>query len=346
MNRSKAKIQCLAVLLTLLYLVVGCRQTDLSLHETATLNSLRQVNDWPLYVMHYRGEYVQAGDHEVDVDQALAAAVSTVGTPATAEPAWACSLFAALGDPTHPLYARNFDWQHSPAVLLFTDAPDAYASVSMVDIGYLGFEGQRAQGIDELPLDEVRSLLRAPYLPFDGMNERGLAIGMAAVPAGNMLVDPNKETLDSLRVMREVLDRAADVDEALDTLDHYNIDFGGGPPLHYLIADRTGRALLVEYYQGQRFIHPNRQPWHLATNYLVSSVQTPQGHCDRYDTLERRLSESQGQLTPEQAMESLSAVAQGSTQWSITYHLNTGQIQVAMGRNYDEMHTFKLWAEN
>jgi penicillin V acylase-like amidase (Ntn superfamily) len=33
--------------------------------------------------------------------------------------------------------------------------------------------------------------LQAPYLPFDGMNEHGLAIGMAAVPESTMPHDAN-----------------------------------------------------------------------------------------------------------------------------------------------------------
>jgi len=338
----------LVVLLVVPCLAAGCRASDLSLHETATLNSLRQVADWPLYVMHYRGAYAPIGEgRAADAGEVLAAARPEAGAPA-----WACSLFAALGDPAHRLYGRNFDWQHSPAVLLFADPPatdtspgyaaNVYASVSMVDIAYLGFEGERAQGLDKLPLDERRPLLRAPYLPFDGMNERGLVIGMAAVPPGSMPVDPRKETIGSLAVMREVLDHAANVDEALAILDHYNIDFGGGPPLHYLIADRTGRALLVEYYQGERIVHPNQGPWHLATNYILASAQPPQGHCWRYDALDEGLIESEGQFTPGQAMDALSAVAQPNTQWSITYNLSTGQVQVAMGRDYDEVYTFKL----
>ena len=318
-------------LLAVLCLAAGCRQDGFSLHETDTLNSLHQVDDWPLYVMHYRGAYAQ--DAASDAGAALAT---------EAEAPWACSLFAALGDPSNVVYGRSFDWEHSPAVLLFAAPPNGYASVSMVDIAYLGFAGQRAQGLDERPLDERAPLLRAPYLPFDGMNERGLAIGMAAVGPGNVPDDPDKATIGSLAVMREVLDHAADVDEALAILDRYNIDYGGGPPLHYLVADRSGRAILVEYDQGERIVRDNEGPWHLATNFIVSSVQTPQGHCPRYDRLERRLSEAQGTLPSEQAMEVLADVAQANTQWSITYHLNSGQVQVAMGRNYEQVHTFKL----
>jgi hypothetical protein len=342
MGRYKARIYCF-LLLTILSLALGCRQTDLSLPQAATLNSLHQVDDWPLYVMHYRGAYAQASAGEGgDLDE-----VRALAAPSTARPAWACSLFAALGDPASSLFGRNFDWQHSPAVLLFADPPateasPAYASVSMVDIAYLGFLGERAQGVDRLPLAERRALLQAPTLPFDGMNERGLAIGMAAVSSGHMPVDPDKETLDSLRVMREVLDHAADVDEALAILDNYNIDFGGGPPLHYLIADRTGRALLVEFYRGERIVHRNQGPWHLATNFIVSSVATPTGHCHRYDTLDALLADSRGQLTPGGAMDALDAVAQPSTQWSIAYNLGSGQVQVAMGGDDGRVHTFKL----
>jgi hypothetical protein len=321
-----------ASLREILCLAAGCTRTGLSLHEITTLNSLRQVDDWPLYVMHYRGAYPPLdGSSGADVDESLVGAA----------PAWACSLFAALGDPSSLLYGRNFDWRPIPAVLLFADPPDGYASVSMVDITYLGYEGERAQGLDERPFEERRSLLWAPYIPIDGINERGLVIAMAAVSMGDELVDPDKDPIGSLHVMRKVLDHAADVDEALEILDRYSIHFEG-PPLHYLVADRSGRALLVEYYQGERLVHPNEQPWHLATNFVLASAETPQGHCWRYDILDERLTESQGRLTPEAAMESLVEVSNDNTQWSISYNLSTGQVQVAMGRGYDEVHTFKL----
>ncbi len=78
----------------------------------------------------------------------------------------------------------------------------------MVDIEYLGFGGSRAASLINLPLNERQALLNSPALPFDGMNEQGLAIGMAAVPPGEMLHDPDKKTIDQLAVMREILDHA------------------------------------------------------------------------------------------------------------------------------------------
>jgi hypothetical protein len=300
------------------------------------------VDDYPLYTMRYYGAYEgrvssaegfkeRVGENELSPDQAARV------------PAWACSLFAALGDADNVLYGRNFDWEYSPAVLLFTDPPDGYASVSMVDIAYLGFGGARASELTDLPLIERRALLDAPFLPFDGMNEHGLAVGMAAVPPGHMRPDPDKRTVGSLMVIREMLNHASNVDEAVAILQSYNIDFGGGPPIHYLIADLLGRSVLVEFYQGEMAILPNETPWHVATNFLRASAgESAQGLCWRYDRINQRLTEAEGRITAQDAMGLLSQVSQEGTQWSIVYGMSAGDVHVTMGRQYDDVHTLHL----
>ena len=199
------------------------RRDGLSDKEVATLSSLKKIDDYPLYTMHYHGAYDQLRASNLDVGSLT---MSDLPNPehATTAPAWSCSLFAALGDPDNMLFGRNFDWDYSPAVLLFTDPPDGFASVSMVDIAYLGFGGARAATLTDLPLNKREALLNAPLLPFDGMNEKGLAVGMAAVPSGGMLPDPARETVGSLMVIRKILDQASDVDEAVAILRSYNID--------------------------------------------------------------------------------------------------------------------------
>jgi hypothetical protein len=258
-------------------------------------------------------------------------------------PAWACSLFAALGDADNMFYGRNFDWEYSPAVLLFTDPPDGHASVTMVDIAYLGFGGTRAGILTDLPLIERRALLRAPFLPFDGMNEHGLVVGMAAVPPGQMRHNPDKETIGSLMVIRKMLDHASNVDEAVAILQSYNINMQGGPSLHYLIASPSGRSVLVEFYQGEMVVIPNEMPWHLATNFLRASAGgSAEGQCWRYDRISQRLTEAESQMTMQDAIDLLAEVSQEETQWSIVYGMSTGYLNVTMGRQYDNVHTFHL----
>ncbi len=307
-------------------------EATLSEQEVATLNSLERVTDFPLYTMHYYGSN-ESSSFYLDNRTEL--------TGTNPSPTWACSLFAALGG-ADKFYGRNFDWVASPALLLFNHPTTSYASVSMVDLAYLGF-GDKVNQLIELPLDQRQALLDAPTLPFDGMNERGLVVGMAAVPAGNVQSDPDKETIDSLLVIRKMLDQAGTVDEAVAVLQRYNIDWGSGPALHYLIADRSGRAALAEFYQGQIQVIPNDKPWHLATNFLRSAVDgSATGQCTRYDTIAQRLSTTEGQITAQDALSLLGDVSQANTQWSIVYGLSTGEVSVTMGRKHDRVFAFYL----
>lgn len=297
--------------------------------QIASLESLELIDDYPLYRMQYYASYETAGsvlhDDQIMVDGGQE-------SPA----GWACSLFAAFIDPQSKLYGRNFDWEYSPAVLLFTDPPEGYASVSMVDIAYLGFEGSRASQLLELPLAERDRLLDAPYLPFDGMNEYGLAVGMAAVPAGQQPDRPKFETIDSLMVIRLMLDHARNVDEALEIFSQYNLDWGSGPALHYLIADRTGRSILLEFWGGEIKVIENRGAWQAATNFLQSANPDDlAGRCHRYDIIASSLGNLEGGFTQDQALNLLAEVSQENTQWSIVYDLSDGEIRIVMGHRYD-----------
>ena len=306
----------------------GPRSDGLLEAQAKTLDSLAQVDDYPLYTMTYYGAY--------DVT-----ASASEGT-GTGVPAWACSLFTALAQDHDKLYGRNFDWRLSPAMLLFAAPPDGYASVSMVDIGYL-VDGDKVGRLTDLPLAGREALLDAPFWPFDGMNEMGLAIGMAAVPDQPLPLDPDKEAIGSLGIIREMLDHAGNVDEALEILQMYNLAWDGGPALHYLIADPSGEALLVEFYKGEMVVLPNEDAWHLATNHLRSEAnETGSYTCQRYDRIQERLAETAGGLGSGEAMELLSEVAQQNTQWSVVYGMDKGTVYVAMGKEYDVVHSFEL----
>ncbi len=140
-----------------------------------------------------------------------------------------------------------------------------------------------------------------------------------------------------------MLDHARGVDEAVAILESHNVDFEGGPPVHYLMADATRKSVLVEFYRGEMNIIENEQPWHLATNFLLSSVDDPQdGNCWRYDTIDARLNETQGRLDSKSAMDLLAEVSQDITQWSVVYQMAQGEVSVAMGRDYAQVYDFKM----
>jgi len=302
--------------------------SDLSSEAIITLRSLEKLDDYPLYIMDYSGGY--------DYPQTWSS------LPEGSD--FSCSLFAAMGEPGDMLYGRNFDWDFSPALLLFTDPPDGYASVSMVDLTFLGFSPATARSLNDLPLAERTALLSTPSMPFDGMNEYGLTIAMAAVPDAYLddaSYDPSRPTIGSIGIIREVLDHAKDVDEAVALFEQYNIDFSGGPPIHYLIADPGGKAVLVEFYLGEMVTLTNEAPWHLATNHL-RCIAEGNGGCERYRTISDRLSATNGQLDTNTALTLLSEVAQGMTQWSAVYDMTSGDISVVVGQSYETVYSFHL----
>lgn len=304
--------------------------------QIASLESLEMMDEYPLYSMHYFGDYATGNLGDIDFQ-------TNEEDGQQKRSGWACSLFTAFTDSDGKLYGRNFDWEYSPAVLLYTDPPDGYASVSMVDIAYLGYEGSRGRQLLDLPLSELDRLLDAPSLPFDGMNEFGLAVGMAAVPATQQPHHPELETIDSLMVIRLMLDHAQNVEEALAIFNQFNLDWGSGPPLHYLIADRTGKSILLEYWEGETMVYENQGSWQAATNFLQSAhPEDLAGNCHRYDTLTKTLGSSKENFTAEDALHLLSDVSQGNTQWSIVYGLSDGEIRVVMGQVYDHVLTARL----
>jgi hypothetical protein len=302
-------------------------------NEWRTLASLRKVDDHPLYVMRYYGDYDLQGLSQVDTSTEKGRQTSRLQRIE----AWACTCFASLNETGEPLFGRNFDWHDHPALLLFTDPPNGYSSVSMVDISYLGFGG-------EAPSLRHRSrLLSAVHMPFDGMNECGLAVGMMAVPEASSGHHPEKMTVNDLGAIRLLLDHTCDVDEAVALLNEYNIVFSE-PFLHYLIADAAGRSAVVEFVDGEMRALRNQQPWQVATNFVISESLPEGGNssCWRYNTAYKVLQGALGSLSTAEAMELLESVSQSNTIWSMVYGLGSGRIEVAMGRKYGQVHRFAL----
>ena len=65
---------------------------------------------------------------------------------------------------------------YSPAPFVRTAPEDGYRSISMVNLSYIAWGGK-------LPTSLLDSLLTlaAPYVPLDGLNEKGLAVGVLLI---------------------------------------------------------------------------------------------------------------------------------------------------------------------
>ncbi|MFI6390441.1 carcinine hydrolase/isopenicillin-N N-acyltransferase family protein [Nonomuraea sp. NPDC050540] len=276
-----------------------------------TAASLRQVDDLPLYEMTYRGSY----DPEAPLTNAELARKDS---------GWACSLFLRGGE-----FGRNFDWDPNPAMMIRSDPPGAYASLAMSDVSYILDHG----GAPDLAADR-RRLAHAVLTPFDGVNEKGLAVGLASVPTADLPEPtPERPAISSLRIIRLMLDRAATVEEALEIMRSRTVDFTGGPQVHYLIADRSGASAVAEYGGGRLHIIRDR----ILTNITMAGSDRDTRLADtRYRALDQALT------TKADALDLLRSVAQGHTRWSVVYDLAKGSARVVTAKRWRRVHTFTL----
>jgi hypothetical protein len=333
-TRTRRPLLVIVGLIVVSSLCGGCgSDADTSESESdpvrTSLETLQRIDSYPIYVMHWTGSTSE-----------IAAATMRDGAQ-SASPNWACSLFAALGDPDNAVFGRNFDWEHSPMLLLYTNPDDGYISVTSVDLAYLIEDASLWPQLDTLPIDDLLPLAGALSLPFNGMNEHGLAVAMASVPTGSYPLDPEREEVGHLEMMRRILEGARTTDEAVAMIETMSLSNQGGPPLHYLIADRE-TAVVLEFVDGRSIVHRSADAWHCATNFTLALAETWDGVCPRFDALTQRLSGSAGTLTPDTAMDLLQDVSNEMTQWSIVYDLSRCEVHIATARAYEAVHSFSL----
>jgi len=316
----------------------------LTFEQQGSLRTLRQLSPYPLFSMETwgKGEFTHF----------LAGGIpgSWTGLPTAIdlrgdEPEM-CSTFMVRQRTGGAIFGHNND--HRPyAVMVLRHFPaGGYASISVVNIpsmnyvaanpGLARFQGQAA-------------LLRAPFYPQEGMNERGVAISGMSSPGQERLIDPRRATLSYEQIMRLVLDHAADVDEALLLLGSYNLAQSNHQ--HLLVADSSGRSAVVEFFDGRMKVIANDAEWQVATNFPLygRTLEQRRSACRRFDEAWRRFERQLGGFTLEEAMEVLSAISMVEpleTVTSAAYDLRGGRMLLALGRDFRRTWSFLLRPED
>lgn len=321
----------------LLTILLACSKNGMPLSNTTNLSvleTLQKVDDYPLYVMEYEAdykfnEYLQTGNWpelSISIPESQAAGD------------WGCTCFSAMGDPNTRIMGRNFDWNDCIPLVLYTIPSNGYASVSLVDLEYFGFH--RGNLPDKSANQE--QLLYTPYLPFDGMNEKGVAVGMMAIPNARGPFDGEKVTIGEIEVIRLILDYAASAEEALQLMQSYNIRFTE-PPIHYMISDQSGQSIIVEFVNGQMYTRTSTDSIHVSTNFILQGSQAP-AHttCWRYDSAYQSLMQRNGIINHQEGLSILQQVSQPSTIWSNFYNLQSGEVFIVPGRKYGSPLRFSL----
>ncbi len=337
-----AGIIILAILPT--YLITSAKQDKNNFKEF----SIEKLNEVSAYKIKYTGEYkfdefLKKG---VTDDLELYDFLDSIGlNPHTnitsGNDIFGCTIFTVKNQKDEVLFGRNFDWYSHPCTLVYTSPKGAYSSVSMVDLYYIGISNIPFSGDD---VNNNKHLLSVPYIPLDGVNECGVAIGVMSLPIAESASDTDKKTISSLGVVRLVLDYAANVDEAVSLISKYNIYFQKMVPIHYMISDSSGKSVIVEYVEGKMNVIKNDQPWQVSTNYVLSGYDNAGRGKDRYNLAEKKLTDTHNTITKASAMDILQDVSQdGSTIWSIVYDLKKKDFDLCVNRKYNRVYSSSLF---
>ena len=311
-----------------------------------TVTTVEQVDDG-IYRITYNNDY--------KLDKALSANITTeddfvkfisdtffFGIPVKANDDYvACSAFLTQDEDDQYLTGRNFDYSETDLLAVYTHPSDGYASIGMAPLASLNVGIK--DGIDAMsPLGKAL-MLAAPYMCVDGINEKGLMIGVLDLAPPRTRQDTGKPKINTMVAVRMLLDRAATVEEAVSMLEQYDFNAMSLYSQHLFIADAQGHSVVVEWQLNNTF----GEPVGFAMKVVESPVCTnfwlcdgdPAGKCRRFDTLTSLLAEKPVNSS-EDVMAKLEAASVKNTQWSCAYSLSDFSVTVSVDNHYDKKFSF------
>ena len=323
-------------------------------NELRSLASIQKLDDHPLLRMTYYGDYgfdefLKTGaKSDREVEQFVTKRL-TRGLPIDFGVAdGGCTVFMVKNEKGEILFCRNYDFPYTPAMQVFTSPNNGFHSVSTVELDFIGYDTKDfvPSGIN---MDSVFALA-TPYMPWDGMNEKGLAIALLAVPEAHGPTGDDKITLGTTTIIRLVLDKASTVDEAVELMKQYNIYFSGDVLCHFLIADRDGNSVLVEYWDDKLQTTTTADDFQVASNFIAyNGLNIGEGFTEfeRYDAVKSTIEKNGGYLSEQQAIDLLAEVGIHDNgidklQWSAIYNLTTGMGKIFAHRNTDNIIGFEI----
>jgi len=278
----------------------------------------------------------------------------------------ACSAFTVQNENGDGyFFGRNYDWLNGTALAVVTHPKNGYASISTIDTNIINmFAGGRSienllitaftnSTLEyELP-DEILKEV-AVYIPFDGINEKGLTISMNMIPDGTeiSMVDQNdkgKANLTMTTLIRYLLDTAATVDEAVEKIKSINMH---NYYVHFLISDASGKSVLVEFKNDSKegvkvFVIDTP----LVTNYYLADDEEMKEknfevihHDLRYEIILDRLTKKPKQNLKD-VRNTLRAGNQDGTAWSIAFDKVNLEATYFIKNNFSVGYRIKLLDE-
>jgi hypothetical protein len=305
--------------------------------DQQTIHSIQKVGS--LYVVSYQGDYQERIDGLNSWHIKKSAEIpSPVG----------CSLFAAHTAKGDSIFGRNFDRPREVPVLIQFAAPGKYRSFGFSPFSECGIGGVLGNA-QPSEYDRNKFLYSLPFYVTDGINEKGLAIGIAGAPIRRVIDDDTRKPAYVLLFIRRALDECKNVqevaelartlapyDKSIDTISH-----------HFLAVDSNGDWLVIDYPEGKPRL-TRGTGWQARTNEFIDGVKADEGTVDsssprRFHSLTRELGAGQP-ASDLDAMQLLHRV-HNYTAWSVIYNTKAKEGLIAARENYRTQYRFRFTGE-
>lgn len=323
-----------------------------------TMSTFTQLDD-NIWMLEYKSDYALEKMLSKGVSSIMDAVVflqKHLRLPLAPNPThsgFACSTFNAKNPQGAFIFGRNFDYKAAPCVVCWTAPEDGYKSMSVIDSTFF------LHGTKYLSLKNHRDSLRvmgAPYMAMDGINEMGLACGILEIKSKATKQQTGKKPIITTVALRAVLDKCATVDEAVELFSSYDMHDSLFINYHYQFADAQGNSAIIEYVDNKMHVIKQKKENDclILTNYFLTEGgdnHDGRGY-DRYERIEKKLSEKDGSLTEDEAMTLLSECVlnykhpllkhQVITLWSSVYNCNKKSMLMCAGMDYGKKYLFSL----
>lgn len=253
-------------------------------------------------------------------------------TLTTSLPGNSCTTFLLSRDGQH-VFGRNYDWVTG----------NGFVATNLRGLSKWSLSG-KSQALSWTSLyGSITFNQYGKEFPTGGMNEKGLVVELMWLDGTRYPEDTDpRPGIGVLQWIQYQLDNCSTIDEVIATDKKIRIDENAATPLHYLVADASGRAATIEFLNGKMVVHKDKTlPYPVLTNtrYDISAAELKKISAEKSDpaayfndnSLQRfatacnmigKLKTQAGASLVDYAFGILKNVSQGSfTRWSIVYDI-------------------------
>ena len=333
-KRFTARLAAAVLVLAFGLSLFGCSGKD---PEQKTLSSFTKVADGiytlDCYSDYKIDEYLKAGITDVEQFDIWMTENLTHGVPTGDIPGMGCSSFVVCGTDGDHLFGRNYDSSEGDAVVIRTHPENGYASIGIADLKHvnLGVGGNYAiEDEKSLPL-----LFAAPWCVCDGINEKGLGVSLLELSDKHVVNDTEKDDFLIYSAVRILLDKCANIDEALAFLSGYDMYSPRKNSYHVFITDTTGRSVIAEWTSEGLMVTEEDTA---VANFSLYKNDPYLDYDHRYAKMHDSI-DGVSSMTPDEAMGVLGKVSQ-YTSWSAVYDLEKFTVDICFSEDYSKTYSY------